>query len=267
MRDAHDELAALAPAYALDALDGAEREVFETHLSHCVSCMDAVRAFHRVTSEIGGSVPLASPSPAARRRVLAAVASSSTVGSPALTPRTPLAAWLAIAALLAVAIGLGVYAGSLRTTVADLRARLDEAMAGRLASIRELAESRRVAFQMQNALDVLVAPDLARIDLAGQATAPSARARALWSRQRGMVFAASNLPPLPPGRTYQVWVVTAHDKVSAGVIAPDENGRVNSVFATPPDIETPAAVAVTLEPAGGVPQPTGPFYLLGTPQS
>jgi hypothetical protein len=151
--------------------------------------------------------------------------------------------------------------------VADLQTRLDQAIEGRLATIRDLAEARRVVFQTQDALDVLVAPDLARIDLAGQATAPSARARALWSRQRGMVFAASNLPQLPPGRTYQVWVVTAHDKVSAGVIAPDENGRVNSVFSTPPDIETPVAVAVTLEPAGGVPQPTGPFYLLGSPRS
>jgi len=36
------------------------------------------------------------------------------------------------------------------------------------------------------------------------------------------------------------------------------------VFATPPDIPPPIAVAVTLEPAGGVPAPTGPKVLVGT---
>jgi anti-sigma-K factor RskA len=51
------------------------------------------------------------------------------------------------------------------------------------------------------------------------------------------------------------------------LIAPDASGRSNGVFATPPDIDPPIAVAVTLEPAGGVPQPTGAFYLLGTPRS
>jgi hypothetical protein len=43
-------------------------------------------------------------------------------------------------------------------------------------------------------MGVFAAPDVARIDLAGQPVAASARARALWSRQRGMVFTVSNLP-------------------------------------------------------------------------
>jgi hypothetical protein len=37
------------------------------------------------------------------------------------------------------------------------------------------------------------------------------------------------------------------------------------LFITPPDIPAPVAVAVTLEPDGGVPAPTGSRYLLGTP--
>jgi hypothetical protein len=34
---------------------------------------------------------------------------------------------------------------------------------------------------------------------------------------------------------------------------------------TPPDIAPPVAVAVTLEPSGGVPAPTGEKYLVGMP--
>jgi hypothetical protein len=171
--------------------------------------------------------------------------------------------WLPYAALFAVTVGLGGYSLSLRARVADLEVRLADATSRTLLATRALGDAQRVALQTQSTVDVLTAPDLARIDLAGQPTAPSARARALWSRQRGMVFTASNLPPLPAGRVYQVWVVTADARISAGLVMPDDSGRSTAVFATPPDIPKPAAVAVTLEPAGGVPQPTGAFYLLG----
>ena len=117
--------------------------------------------------------------------------------------------------------------------------------------------------ESQSAMGVLAAPDLVRIDLAGQAAAPQASARALWSRARGMVFTASNLPPLPTGRVYQVWVVTAQAPVSAGLLTPSPGGAGQTFFNTPPDIPPPAAVAVTIEPAGGVPAPTGEMYLVG----
>ena len=81
-----------------------------------------------------------------------------------------------------------------------------------------------------------------------------------------MVFTATDLPPLPPGRVYQVWVVTAEAPVSAGLLAREPAGRATAVFRTPSDIGTPVAAAVTLEPEGGVPAPTGDRYLIGTPR-
>jgi anti-sigma-K factor RskA len=110
---------------------------------------------------------------------------------------------------------------------------------------------------------VLSAPDVARVDLAGQPAAPQASARAFWSRSRGMVFSASNLPQLPAGRTYQVWVVTAQGPISAGLITPDAQGAANAIFSTPSDIPQPVALAVTIEPLGGVAAPTGDRYLVG----
>jgi hypothetical protein len=130
---------------------------------------------------------------------------------------------------------------------------------------RDTLEARRVADDATSAMAVLAAPDLTRIDLAGQPAAPRATARALWSRNRGMVFTTADLPPAPAGRVYQVWVVTAQSPVSAGLLNLDPSGRTTAVFRTPPDIGAPVAVAVTLEPAGGVPAPTGERYLIGTP--
>jgi hypothetical protein len=39
---------------------------------------------------------------------------------------------------------------------------------------------------------------------------------------------------------------------------------VSQIFNTPPDIPQPVAMAVTIEPAGGVLAPTGDKYLIGT---
>ena len=127
-----------------------------------------------------------------------------------------------------------------------------------------IADIEADAAQGLGPVAVLTAPDVARVDLSGQPAAPAASARAYWSRSRGMVFTGTNLPQLPAGRTYQVWVVTDQAPISAGFLRPDPQGGVSGTFATPPDIPQPTAVAVTLEPEGGVPAPTGDRYLVGT---
>jgi len=81
-----------------------------------------------------------------------------------------------------------------------------------------------------------------------------------------MVFTASNLPSLPAGRVYQLWVLTATGPpVSVGLLEPDQTGGLTAVFQTPPDIPPPAQVAVSDEPAGGVPAPPGMIWVAGTP--
>ena len=142
--------------------------------------------------------------------------------------------WLAAAAALVLAVGLGVYAVQLRGRVRTLEGQLRDAAARIDAGTRQLADARRLVAQTQFTVGVLASADLARIDLAGQKASPDATARALWSRSRGLVFTAANLPAAPDGRTYQLWVVTAQKMpISVGVLKPDAGGRVNVVFNTP----------------------------------
>jgi hypothetical protein len=148
--------------------------------------------------------------------------------------------------------------------VSDLETRLNQAMQRAALSESQIADARRTASQAESTVAVLTAPDLARIDLQGQPVAPAASARALWSRSRGLVFTGSNLPELPARRTYQLWVITADPApISAGLLMPAPDGRVTAMFQTPPDMAKPVAMAVTLEPEGGVPAPTGDKYLVG----
>jgi anti-sigma-K factor RskA len=266
----HDELKHDAAAYALGVLDAAERAAFETHLGTCAECTEEVRQLRLGAGALPHAVPQVSPPPGLRARILGSVTASG--GGPAephlvLHERRGLPAWLQIAAMLAVGAGVFLYAQRMQTRVSNLEAQLAQAQAQVASADRLTAEARTVALRAQSAMGVFAALDVARIDLAGQPVAQMARARALWSRQRGMVFTVSNLPPLPPGRVYQVWVVTAQAPVSAGLLTPDASGGGSVYFETPVDILPPVAVAVTLEPAGGVPAPTGERYLIGTPSA
>jgi len=212
---------------------------------------------------LGQAVPQVDPPFALRARVLASVAGATTERPVRARSRV----WpLATAASLALAAALGLYASQLRGRIGTLEGALGEARARANAAEQRASDAQRTAAGTRIALAVLTAPDVARIDLAGQApVAPRASARAFWSRSRGMVFTASNLPPLPAGRVYQLWVLTAQPApLSAGLLTPDAQGGVNETFNTPPDIPQPIALAVTIEAAGGVPAPTGEKYLVGT---
>jgi anti-sigma-K factor RskA len=248
----HEELKANAAGYVLGSLDPEERRAFETHLAGCAECSAEVASLRPVIGALATAVPQVTPRAELRDRILSGIVAGAGEGAGLKTrPYTvhdrkspaPLT-WLPLAAAIVIAVGAAVYVARLQRQMGELQARFDQAQA---------------------TTAVLAAPDLARIDLQGQPVAPDARARALWSRSRGLVFTAANLPPAPAGKAYQVWVVTAQAPISAGLLTADSSGVGTQYYMTPADIAPPVAVAVTLEPAGGVPAPTGERYLIGMP--
>lgn len=263
-----------AAAYVTGSFEPEELAAFEAHLPTCAECRAEVAGLAPAADALALAVPQRTPRPELRERVLAAVRPADATisagvpaGQPVAAPApSPLLTWLPLAASVLVAIGAAAYAVSLQYRVSDLEVRLSDAINQAALSQAAAADARRTADEAQSAMAVLAAPDVARIDLVGhRVAAPDARARALWSRNRGMVFTVSNLPPLPPGQVYQVWVVTAAAPLSAGLLMLDQNGSASVYFATAADIPPPTAIAVTPEPAGGVPAPTGALYLVGTP--
>jgi hypothetical protein len=135
-----------------------------------------------------------------------------------------------------------------------------------------IADSQKTA-----RIDSLERAFAARDSLVGSLTGPSVRVigltsgaaknpRALmfWDKARDRwTFVAHDLPPLPPNRTYQLWLVTASQKISAGTFAVTANGGAFVEATYPLDQNALQAVAVTEEPAGGVPQPTGAPVVVG----
>lgn len=259
----HDELRELIDGYVLGALAQDERRAFETHLEACADCTRDVRELMRVTESLGHLVEQREPPARLRDRVLDAARRSGVV-TPAIStakPRRFVPASLAAAAAIA-AIATGIYAASLRSESARLAAALEQARA-RVASVeRELVQLREVAGAAERARLVLVAADVAQVELRGQAAAPGAHGRALWSESAGLLFTAADLPALPAGRVYQLWVVTKSQPVSVGLVTPDAGGRASLAAGMPPGT-IPVQIALTIEPAGGVPAPTGDVFLAG----
>ena len=239
MNPAHGDVKEQAAPYVLGGLEPDEKDAFEAHLTTCGECTADVQSLRRTADALACAVPQRTPPAELRERVLASFKTTHTSAPIARPVRPEIRRWWPLAASLILVAAVGAYAVRLQMRVGDL----------------------------QSSMAVLAAPDLVRIDLAGQPTAPQSSGRALWSRNRGMVFATSNLPAAPAGKVYQVWVVTAGAPISAGLVVPDPAGGGMTYFYTPPDIPAPTAVAVTLEPAGGVPAPTGQFYLVGKPAS
>ncbi len=296
-RERREELATL---YALGPISSAER----TELQHAQrgagadASVDAdaaadarevstlVRDLTRTVVGLGQAAPQIDPPAQLRARVLssvtgkrfgAAVVPIAAAPAPAATaaaavrPVRAWPGWLAAAAAFVLAVGVGAYALQLRGRVEQANDQLAQATTRATKAERDLvsiqralgdAEAQTRTLRLEAA--VLIAPDMTKIDLAGQPVAPSAAARAFWSRKQGLVFAANHLPALPANRTYQLWVVAAKQPpISAGLLTPDAQGNITAHIATPQDIPTPVALAVTLEPAGGVPAPTGEKYLVG----
>ncbi len=261
----HDALRELSGLYALGALETADRSRFEAHLKDCAECAEEVRLLAPVVQGLSQAVPLREPPARLRDRVLASVgAPASETREHRRTSVSTLPAWLATAASLIGVMVLGYMTVDRQRRITELEQRLQEVTLRATSAETEIAQVRQNVNEARAHLGVLLAPDVTRVNLAGQPAAPTAEGRVYWSRSRGLLFTASNLPGLPAGKIYELWVVTAQAPVRAGLARPDQSGNVTAVFDNPGQLPGPvAAMAVTLEPEGGVPAPTGAMYLVG----
>jgi len=275
-----EHLRDLASLHALGVLSPAERDELAAAMTGDAELAAEVRALEDTAGALGGVVPQVDPPARLRARVLAvagvegaaADADASRgparvveVQAPARTRAGALPAWLAAAAAVLLASGLGLWALQLRSSLDEMNARVERAEQQVVALQRTLGEAQTQTRVLQAHNDVLFAPDTLRVDLAGQATvAPASSARAFVSRQSGMAFTANQLPALPADKAYQLWVIPQGSApVSAGLLKPDATGHATLFYQVPPDMPPPAVIAVTVEPAGGVPAPTGDKALVG----
>jgi hypothetical protein len=153
--------------------------------------------------------------------------------------------------------------------VAALQTELAKRVERLEAEQRELQRVERVVATLQSERDetlrLLSAPQVRLVRLAGQAGSPRANAHLLWNpAARAGVLLTSGLPQLPGNRIYELWAIAGKEPVPAGLFEVDEAGRAFLRLQALPRGRRVDTFAVTDEPAGGVPKPTGQMHLLGS---
>ena len=278
--DRHATIGAKLDEYALGQLSQAERRDVELHVHECDLCAADLRELAVVMEGLAHVPDPVTPPPALRQRVLSSLASlpQEELRSPdsnvvALPPPSAVVrhgvhpAWLAAAALVILTFGGLLYSSdATRRLLADDVQEAQAATADAQAMVVELrGQLAQYAEQLDLAVSILTAGDMRPVAMSGQQNATASVSRAYWSPTRGLLIVADNLPVPPPGRIYQVWVIGGGKPFSAGLLGEQGAGR-GMLIAPPPSGVAPGAVtvAVTDEPPGGLPAPSGSIRLAGS---
>ena len=279
--DSQDELAAL---YALDLLEGAEREKFVAELGRSSALRKRVGDLRQAAAALAHLAPEADPPAALKERILASAASRSPVpeNAPAASParRRPIAfpawiPWLAAACFGLAAVWSEKLYLAARSENASLRDQqnlaqqaLDQTRGQLGDATRLLAASGHEVAELGEKLKA--EGDLAHLKIATLASmlgnSPAALAVAVWNptREEG-VLTVSKLPALAAAMDYQLWVIDPQypSPVSGGVFTVDPvTGEAHVVFRADKPVKSIAKFAVSLERKGGVAKPEGPIVLL-----
>jgi hypothetical protein len=136
--------------------------------------------------------------------------------------------------------------------IKDLQAQLNRAQ----------TKAKLDSLAMEAMASVTAAPDSAMITLLQQTGGPPGQAHVMYNARMGLAVYSGQIAPAPPDKSYQLWLVPASGApVDAGIVGPNQENGAVVVRLTPGLVAK--AFAVTMEPAGGMPQPTGPKILVG----
>ena len=128
-------------------------------------------------------------------------------------------------------------------------------------SVRVEEIERQLTLEHEKAI-FLASPETTTIVLAGTDAAPKARAKLAYDRHTGRALLFGyDLPPVPEGKAYQLWFIASGKPMPGRVFRPDRTGTGAWYDEVPSEGREAAVFAVTLEPAGGVPAPSGPMVL------
>jgi anti-sigma-K factor RskA len=249
-----DEFKQQVAAYALGALDAVEKQACEQHLTEAKheGCVEALRAAAQSAALLAEALTPAAPAPS----TWAAIEGRLRATAPRRGP--PLVAWM----LAAAAVLLILWLGFDRVHLQDQLAANDAHGKQQLSECVAQLERMKSDAQMRRDALALLAISGTRLIALTQKGAEQANVIYHVGQKRAYVL-GQNLAA-PTGKDYELWMIRGERKIAAGVLRADSSGAL--IAAVDPALLAdgpPDAVAVTLEAAGGKPQPEGPIVLVG----
>jgi anti-sigma-K factor RskA len=291
----HETWDAQAAAYSLGALDGRELAEFERHLAEgCGQCDFALVQSAEALVLLSAELSPAPPPPGVREALTSRLSAEQGRGtraresappvphgsvpasrgiprpppgrvqpSPTLdTRRQLLRTWLrwSVGAAAAMLVGAFLAGGFVAMHYeARLGQMTRQAIAERDKLRAEIAALQDRAAPYQEVVDLLRDPAARVLIMRGAGPSPQARGRVVWLERSGGRLVVDNLPPAPVGKAYEAWTISGGKPRPAGVFQVDAGG--DAVHSLPAAAGPVDVFAITLEPAAGVPAPTGPIVL------
>ena len=216
-----EELRGDYTAWALGIAEEPVASEIAAHLAReCPLCVPGVRSAMATVSTMSAAVKDAEPPKRLRRRVIGMVAPE------------PNRVWTIVPWLVSAALAVALVA---------------VALPGRM---QKQPESGQDVTKLARALTILNDPVTRDVTFGD----PTARGR-VFVGSKGVVLIAAHLPKLDANRTFELWIIPgAGNPVPAGTF----HGETDStaVYVYPGQPANAAAIAVTVEPEGGSPQPT-----------
>jgi anti-sigma-K factor RskA len=247
--------------YALGALEGEERREVELHLASCADCTGTLAETRGVLALLSFTVPPAVPPDRVKQQLFERIRRESVAPAPkkqSLRPNTEMRSiswWNRIWAPAAVAFAaLAVFLWVSNNRLAD-----------EIVSLRKAAIEQKAQLEHFRAVSQMVlSPDTVSVNLASVRPDFAGGGRVLYNARRGALVYSGSVPPLAAGKAYELWVVPQAGKpIPAGLLSVSASGEGSVVLPQIPAGVAFKAFAITLEPAGGTPAPTGPFIQTG----
>jgi anti-sigma-K factor RskA len=230
---------AMTGAYALDALEEFERRQFERHLAECPECTREVDEL-RATAVRLAVAAAEQPPDRLRGQVMAEIAETGQLAPPLPVAQVPARRRSRV----------GDWTIRLTAVAATAAAAVLAVVVVRADQARDAAQAQLAQLQGQYAqvTQLAAAPDA--VGASGTGVAGGHAFVVVSQSQDEGVLLVSDLPAVPAGRTYQAWLIGAGNPRSIGLVQPDTR---TVEFG---DLGSSSKVGLTIEPAGGSPQPT-----------
>ncbi len=129
---------------------------------------------------------------------------------------------------------------------------------------KDIAAAKRGQAQSEEVASLYKSAAVRAVSLAGSDGGRASAGLVLFDQASGRAFFyAYNLPTLAAGQVYQLWAIDLKP-ISGGIFIPDVGQKGRLSMRGLPLGNRVTKFAVTVEPTGGQPLPSGPIYLSGT---
>ena len=247
----HNDYKEMIPVHALSALDAADERALSKHLAECDECRRELADWEATAASLALSAKPMEPSPQVREKLLIQVRSEKSGSQKSdlkdsgsnVVPfgRPKRTIWNSLGSL-----------GSIAAVVL---------FAALIVSVFVLWQQNRALRQQNEFFQLVTAPGARMAELSGTAEATGATAMLAYDRSGRAMLITHGLPRAPEGKQYQLWFIVGNNPLPGKAFSLDSSGRTLMTDQVPEAARNSAIFAVTLEPAGGVPKPTGSIYL------